>query len=112
MDTHVLLWILHGSRSLSAKAAEVFLDMNNEVYVSAVSYWEICLKVSLQKLKLVSNWYKIIQKKMEKERILWLPIQREHMEAIIDLPWIHRDPFDRLLIAQVKVEDLDRKSVV
>lgn len=106
IDTHAMLWVLQGSSKLTENAADAFRDMNNEVFFSAVSYWEICLKISLEKLKLRDSWQADLDRVFERNTILWLPIKKKHLRGIIDLPWIHRDPFDRLLIAQAMAEEL------
>jgi len=106
IDTHAMLWILQGSTKLTEKAAEVFTDVDNEVFFSAVSYWEICLKISLGKLQLRDSWSTDLDHIFEKNMIRWLPLKKGHLLGIVNLPWIHRDPFDRMLIAQAMAEDL------
>jgi len=106
IDTHAMLWILQGSTKLTEKAAEVFTDVDNEVFFSAVSYWEICLEISLGKLRLRDSWSTDLDRIFEKNMIRWLPLKKDHLLGIVNLPWIHRDPFDRMLIAQAIAEGL------
>jgi PIN domain nuclease of toxin-antitoxin system len=99
-DTHTFLWFIQGDASLSATAKEKIEDRTNTVLFSAASYWEICIKISIGKLRLIANWQNTVETLLPENGILWLDIKREHMSTIITLPWHHRDPFDRLLIAQ------------
>ena len=83
-----------------------FLDPTNELYLSALSYWEICLKQSLGKLSLHEDWEKIIDRELTINEIQWLAIEKSHCQNLADLPWLHRDPFDRLLVAQARCEGM------
>ena len=105
IDTHVLLWIVSGSDKLTEIAREVFLDPENDLYFSVAGYWELCIKVALGKLRLAENWPDTLKTEFRRNGILWLPVLPKHCESILPLPWIHRDPFDRLLIAQAKSEN-------
>ena len=105
LDTHAFLWFIRGE-NLSKKAQDAFLNMDNTLYFSAVSYWEICIKYGLGKLDLVENWDKVFDREMTINGIKWLPIEKIHSQGIITLPMIHRDPFDRLLIAQAQAEGM------
>jgi len=107
IDTHVLLWIISGSADLSARAREAYLDAENELYFSVAGYWEICVKVSLEKLRLSVNWPDTLKDEMHRNGINWMSILPRHCERVIALPWIHRDPFDRLMIAQAIEERAD-----
>jgi PIN domain nuclease of toxin-antitoxin system len=106
LDTHVLLWCLSEKRHLSSKAAEEFLYAGNNLYFSAASYWEICLKISIGKLDLEPNWERAIEREMSRNSIQWLNLEKSHFLTIIGLPWRHRDPFDRLLVAQAMCEHM------
>ena len=106
MDTHALLWAVSGDRKLGEKAAETFIDPETDLFFSMAGYWEICIKVSLNKLRLTENWRETIQKEMSLNGIRWLNIQKNHCEVLLNLPYHHRDPFDRLLIAQASVEKM------
>ena len=105
LDTHAFLWFMQGE-NLSQTAQKAFLDTNNDLYFSAASYWEICIKHSLGKLELAGNWAKLFDQEMTVNTVRWLPIEKEHSRDIIGLPMLHRDPFDRLLIAQARVEGM------
>lgn len=106
LDTHTLLWMVSNSGKLSDSSREVIADEVNELYFSVAGYWEIGIKQSLGKLVLAPGWGEILPMEMTRNRIAWLPIEPKHVHEVAELPWIHRDPFDRLLIAQARVEKL------
>ena len=105
LDTHAFLWGI-GSRNLSASAQAAFLDPSNELYLSSVSYWEICIKATIGKLTLTANWQQEFDEEITINNIKWLPLEKAHCKKIISLPMLHNDPFDRLIIAQALCEDL------
>ncbi|MEM7019260.1 MAG: type II toxin-antitoxin system VapC family toxin [Pseudomonadota bacterium] len=106
LDTHTFLWAIHGDDNLSEVAGNAFINPDNTLYLSAVSYWEISIKQRIGKLGLISNWHTLIDQEMAANQIQWLPIDKSHCLAMIDLPEIHRDPFDLLLIAQAQCEGM------
>jgi len=102
LDTHVLLWWLDDYPTLSKKAKDAISYGKNLVFISAVVIWEIRIKQSLGKLKLPHNFRKVLDSQPFEQ----LDITVEHAHAVGDLPAHHRDPFDRMLVAQTKVEHL------
>jgi PIN domain nuclease of toxin-antitoxin system len=102
LDTHLLLWWVANSESLSKRARALISDPENTVFVSAVSLWEIWLKESLGKLRLPANF----EDKLASESFESLPLTGPQTRQVARLPWHHRDPFDRMLVAQAKVDDL------
>ena len=106
LDTNAFLWLITGDERLSETAKKIFLDQGNSLFFSAASLWEICIKKSLGKLSLKSGWLKAIQDEMKVNAIQWLPIEMLHCAELTKLPFHHRDPFDRMLIAQAMVEDM------
>ncbi len=102
LDTHLLLWWLSNSPLLSAQAAELIGDPANTIFVSAVSHWEVWLKSSIGKLRVPAGF----GQRMVAESFVELPLRTEHTSAVAALEWHHRDPFDRMLIAQAIREDL------
>jgi PIN domain nuclease of toxin-antitoxin system len=104
LDTHVFLWLIIGDERLSKKAKQVFLDPQNQIFLSAVSLWEIGIKKSLGKLSLKNGWVKQLEKEMKINTIQVLPIEMTHCDHISKLPFHHRDPFDRMLISQAIAE--------
>ncbi len=105
-DTHVMLWFLEDADALSKKARKILTNGESELFWSAASYWELTVKLSLGKLKLQKGWQGLLEKEKKVNRILDLPIQERHCAPHLTLPWIHRDPFDRLLICQAISEKL------
>lgn len=101
-DTHIILWSWHDRRDLSARYRQI-LQSDAVIYASVISIWEISIKVSLGKLETVGN----VTQKLEMTGFRLLPVKAEHAEAIRNLPHHHRDPFDRMLIAQAMSEKLD-----
>ena len=106
LDTQILLWLISGDKRLSQRHSSVFLDPDNTMFFSTAGYWQITIKVSIGKLELANQWSKIIDREMRKNFIKWLPIKREHCDCVAGLPFCHRDPFDRMLVAQAKVEQM------
>lgn len=106
LDTHAFLWLIAGDRRVSKTAKKIFLDKENRLFFSAASLWEICIKMNLGKLSLKRGWLEIIQNEMKANTIQWLPIEVLHCFELTKLPFHHRDPFDRMLIAQAMVEDM------
>ena len=106
LDTHAFLWSITGDDRLSKTAEKTFLDPQNNLFFSAASFWEICIKMSLGKLSLKSGWFKTIQAEMRINAVQWLPVEMQHCIELTKLPFHHRDPFDRMLIAQALAEDL------
>jgi PIN domain nuclease of toxin-antitoxin system len=107
LDTHVLLWGLADDPRLSKKSRAILLDDENVLYFSAASTWEMAIKTSLGRLKFSTTLESYLPTKLASEGIEPLPITTEHAARTETLPWHHRDPFDRLLIAQAQIEGLD-----
>ena len=101
LDTHLLLWALSAPARLPAPARRLIQDA--DVYVSAASIWEISIKAALGKLRADPNE---VLAALEPAGFLSLPIAGEHAARVASLPPVHRDPFDRLLIAQALVEPM------
>lgn len=100
LDTHVLIWWDENARM--SRAARSAIETSEQVYVSAVSGWEIALKTSLGRLRPLRTVAAAIEDSQFEE----LPLRLRHTEAIARLPWHHRDPFDRMLIGQAISERL------
>ncbi|MDQ2694826.1 MAG: type II toxin-antitoxin system VapC family toxin [Pseudomonadota bacterium] len=106
IDTHALLWLLADDPRLSDTARRTFLEIDNRVYFSIASLWELTVKVSIGKLRLAREWLPEIQDEMNANTIRWLAIAPEHCAVLATLPFHHRDPFDRMLVSQAVVEDM------
>ena len=105
LDTHALIWFIEGDRLLSDKAISAINDEADFNFVSIASIWEIAIKLNVEKLKLQTSFLGI-QKKMDENGFKLLPVNFEHTLILKDLPLHHRDPFDRMIIAQSITEDL------
>jgi len=106
LDTHALLWLCSADDRLSDRARSAILNERNDLLFSVAGWWEIAIKVGLGKLQLRPNWAPAMKREMRHNGIAWLAVSPDHCEQIPRLPFHHRDPFDRLLIAQAKVEKL------
>jgi PIN domain nuclease of toxin-antitoxin system len=104
LDTHAFLWFIGGSSNLSKKARVLIEDETNRVFISTASLWEIAIKISLGKLKINESFEILIPEQLSANGIELLDISISHTATIVDLPFHHRDPFDRLLVAQAQVE--------
>jgi PIN domain nuclease of toxin-antitoxin system len=104
LDSHALLWYTVNDPQLSGDAKALILDPANEVSFSSASFWEIAIKVSINKLKLHQPFEDFIDVCLNRYGFKILPIEPKHAAVLIGLPFHHRDPFDRLLVAQAMVE--------
>jgi len=111
LDTHAFLWYFQDAHELSERAAGIIEDAHVEKYVSIASLWEFSIKYSMGKLVfdggLTNLWNMISQ-----NGFIILPIEQPHLEVVVaDLPFRHRDPFDRLIIATAKAENMSILTV-
>jgi PIN domain nuclease of toxin-antitoxin system len=106
LDTHTLLWWLDGDRRLSRRARSVIANDGNAVLVSAASAWEISTKVRLGKLPGATQVAAELMTILREQNFEALPMAVDHALRAGNLPGPHRDPFDRMLIAQAQAEDL------
>jgi PIN domain nuclease of toxin-antitoxin system len=103
LDTHVFLWAVEDNPNLSPVAKAAILDGRNVVYVSTATAWEIAIKRAIGKLKTPKGNY---LEELRLHRFTPLNITTEHALAVEELPHHHKDPFDRMLIAQAQAENL------
>lgn len=106
LDTHVALWVLDDDPRLSDTARTLIEDEESSCFVSAASVWEVAIKWSTGKLKAPRNFPAEFHEEMALRGIPGLPVYDTHAAAVADLPLHHRDPFDRLLVAQALIEDM------
>jgi PIN domain nuclease of toxin-antitoxin system len=106
LDTHSILWFALDDPLLSAKAIAAIEGDENEVYISPASYWEIAIKVCIGKYKLDTPFEDFWNQAIRDGEFEILPIGIPHARAVSQLPLIHRDPFDRMLVAQALCENL------
>jgi PIN domain nuclease of toxin-antitoxin system len=109
--THALLWFYLGDSQLSRPAQDSIIDPNNIKLISPASYWEIAIKLSIQKYTLQVSYDEFIQEAVFDNGFEILPIEPRHTAALISLTFHHKDPFDRMLIAQATVEGIPIVSV-
>lgn len=100
IDTHVFIWWTSNVKRLSSRVGDLLLDPNTEVVLSVVSVWEMQIKSSLGKLQFKTTLRELVQDEINQNRIEILPLSLSHIYTLNDLPQHHRDPFDRILIAQ------------
>ena len=107
IDTHVLIWYLEDNSQLTSTAAEILEDTRHDLYVSIASLWEIAIKSGLGKLKLKIEFHDL-KKLLERFSIEIVPIDFEDTQTYLTLPFFdnHRDPFDRILVAQVTARSM------
>ena len=100
IDTHILLWIISADPRLSKKVKKIYLNGENDINISIASLWEISIKLSLKKITIDSSYEKFVQEHIIKNDIKILNITPPHIFRLNQLPFHHRDPFDRMIIAQ------------
>jgi PIN domain nuclease of toxin-antitoxin system len=98
LDTHAAIWFFNGDNMLSETAKKIILDTSNIKYLSIASAWEVAIKLSIGKLDIDGNTANFIHD-VEANGFIFLPIKPSHLIVYESLPLIHRDPFDRLLVA-------------
>lgn len=106
LDTHTLLWAALDDSRLSVPARSLLLDRANPLYLSSVSAWEIVIKYQAGKLRLPDAPWRFVRNSLDLLAIETLPVTLEHALRVETLPDHHRDPFDRVLIAQAQLENL------
>jgi PIN domain nuclease of toxin-antitoxin system len=111
LDTHIFIWMATEPERLSPRFTASIIDRQNSLFLSLASIWEIQIKVALGKLDLKGDLATIVDIQIEQNSIQLLSIDLEHIYALSNLPAHHRDPFDRLLIAQSQVEKMTLATV-
>jgi PIN domain nuclease of toxin-antitoxin system len=111
LDTHTFIWFVYNAQDLPDKTRELLEDDSTELNLSLASVWEMAIKVSIGKLQLGEKVTDLVANQMTKDEIELLPINLPHLNLIETLPLLHKDPFDRLLIAQSQVENIAIVSI-
>ena len=106
LDTHIWLWSILSPDKLGEKGRDIIEDAENDLFLSAASSWEISIKYRLGRLPLPEPPEAFILPRLIRDNIKPLSIEHHHTCRVSDLPTIHRDPFDRILIAQAQTEQL------
>lgn len=105
LDTHTLLWFCLNDTQLSATAKDVITDDGNELFVSPASFWELAIKISQRKYSLPKPLDEFLNAVLDEQDFNVRPISVAHVASVSLLPFHHKDPFDRMLVAQAIVED-------
>jgi len=106
LDTHVFLWWIEDAPQLSLAARNAISNAGNECYLSLASCWEMSIKSSLGKLKLAKPLERFVSEQLAANNFTLLNIELRHAAKVEKMPFHHRDPFDRLLLAQAMIEKL------
>lgn len=106
VDTQVFLWWVNGSRGMPLRVSRLFADPGNELLLSVASCWEVAIKTSLGKLRLPQPPGAFFPLQLQANGMALLDISFPHVAKVADLPFHHRDPFDRLIVAQALIEGL------
>jgi PIN domain nuclease of toxin-antitoxin system len=106
LDTHAFLWFLLDDPKLSAIARQAIINPDNDIAVSPATYWEIAIKIRLNKYMLPEPYEVFMEREIVTNQFRILPIVPRHTAVLTTLPFYHRDPFDRLIIAQAMVEQM------
>jgi PIN domain nuclease of toxin-antitoxin system len=104
LDTHAFLWFITDAPALSPTAKALIEDAENDICLSIASVWEMAIKFSLGKLKMPTPFAEFVETQLRENDIRLLAITTQHIEGVATLPFHHRDPFDRLMIAQAQRE--------
>ena len=105
LDTHAIIWHFDDDSKLSQKAAEIIKNPESILYISSVSLWEIAIKINIGKLELDFTLNELLNTIRNNDFII-LQIEDKYLQGLSDLPFIHRDPFDRLIISTALTENL------
>lgn len=106
LDTHTFLWWVDGNPALSAEAEKVIGNPRNECFLSLASCWEMAIKSSIGKLTLTMSVERFVAEQIAEDGFALLPVEFRHVCKVESLPFHHRDPFDRLLVAQSIIEKM------
>lgn len=105
IDTEAFIWYVEGTGLLPLRVRDIIDDSQNEVLISKASLWEMAIKISLGKLRLSIEFYEL-EDFIERHSFSVLDYVFRHLNSLISLPFHHRDPFDRLIIAQAKTDNI------
>ena len=106
LDTHTFLWFVNDNPKLSDRLKDLIEDTSNVSYLSVASLWEMSIKFNLGKLTLDPNYEEFVEREVTTTSIQLLNIELSHLRLNATLPFHHRDPFDRLIIAQSMAENI------
>ncbi|MBT3206875.1 MAG: type II toxin-antitoxin system VapC family toxin [Bacteroidetes bacterium] len=106
IDTHILLWYIVGDKRIKKDTKIIIEEKSNTIFISNASLWEIAIKVSIGKLKLKVS-FKDLENYLKEKEFIILEFDFEDLETLLTLPFHHQDPFDRMIISQVKTKSLE-----
>jgi len=106
LDSHTFLWFVGGDASLASSARAAIEDELNDKFVSHATAWEVAIKISLGKLRLQVAYPELFPTALLTNGFRELPLNFQHFQTLLSLPLHHRDPFDRLLVAQAQTEGM------
>jgi len=106
LDTQAFLWFVLNDSRISTTANELISDPQNDVFLSPASFWELAIKISIGKYRIPGDFREFMEHQFQQNDFEVLPIVIAHAAVVATLPFHHRDPFDRLLIAQTISEEL------
>ncbi len=113
LDTHALLWFTIAGPQLSPTAKQTILDPTNEILISPATFWEIAIKLSIGHYTLNQSYDNFVDLCLKRYRFILLSIEPRHTSRVATLPYFrqHKDPFDRLIVAQALTEDIPVLSI-
>ncbi|MBM4176371.1 MAG: type II toxin-antitoxin system VapC family toxin [Ignavibacteria bacterium] len=106
LDTHTFLWFVGGIEKISLKVTELIINSNNQKFISIASIWELSIKISLKKIEIEESLIDFVKSECEKNGFDLLNINLDHLNRLCNLPFHHKDPFDRLIISQALTENI------
>jgi PIN domain nuclease of toxin-antitoxin system len=106
LDTHVLLWFYLDDPQLSPAAKASILDPSNAKLVSPATYWEVAIKISIGKYSLAKPYEDAMREAIDQNGFAYLHIEPRHTARLTNMPFHHKDPFDRMLVAQALAEQM------
>jgi len=111
LDTHIFLWSVGDDPRLSANARQSVADPSNDLFISIASLWEATIKITIGKMRVPGDSINYLLSRAAQTGVTTLPILSTHLQQLQGLPMLHRDPFDRILIAQSIVEKMPLVSI-
>lgn len=106
LDTHIFLWFVNDDPKLNDRLKDLIENESNFSYLSIASVWEMSIKYNLGKLKLAPSYEDFVERQIRESSIILLSIELEHLRINASLPFHHKDPFDRVIIAQSMAENI------
>ena len=110
LDTHVFLWLRNDQKQISDRVLTAYYNVNNDIFLSMASIWEMQIKHQLGKLELKLPLSELIEEQVLNNGLQILSIETDHIFALADLPFHHKDPFDRIILIQSQLENLKLAS--